>query len=136
MILDGQEGGSAGETLAIAYAFLATLFHRADHQLPFVVDSPAGPIDLAVRPKIGELIPKLSGQFIAFTISSERDKFVEPLKRSSNSEIQFVTLFRKGTKALELGEPKDGTVLETVDGLNVQGESFFNGFQIEEEEAY
>ena len=56
LILNGQEGGSSGETLSIAYAFLATLFHGSDHQLPFVVDSPAGPIDLAVRPKIGELI--------------------------------------------------------------------------------
>ena len=51
LILKGQEGGSVGETLSIAYAFLATLFNRSDHQLPFVVDSPAGPIDLAVRPK-------------------------------------------------------------------------------------
>ena len=136
LILEGQEGGSAGETLSIAYAFLATLFHRADHQLPFVVDSPAGPIDLAVRPRIGELIPKLSGQFIAFTISSERDRFVESLKRTSNSQVQFVTLFRKGSKELERAAHQGGVVSETTDGLNVLGEAFFNEFQLEEEEAY
>ncbi len=135
LILEGQEGGSVGETLSIAYAFLATLFHRSDHQLPFVVDSPAGPIDLAVRPKIGELIPNLTGQFIAFTISSERARFIAPLKRASHTEIQFVTLFRKGSEELELEAHEKGDVLETEDGLNVTGEDFFNDFQLEEEEA-
>jgi predicted nucleic acid-binding Zn-ribbon protein len=135
LILREQEGGSAGETLAIAYAFLATLFHRSDHQLPFVVDSPAGPIDLAVRRKIGELIPNLSGQFIAFTISSERAKFIAPLKQASNTEIQFVTLFRKSSEELKRVAYQIGTVVETDDGLNVEGEDFFNQFQLEEEEA-
>ena len=135
LILKGQEGGSVGETLSIAYAFLATLFHRSDHQLPFVVDSPAGPIDLAVRPKIGELIPNLSGQFIAFTISSERANFIGPLKRASNAEVQFVTLFRKGSEELERAAYQSGTVVETDDGLNVEGEGFFGEFQLEEEET-
>jgi uncharacterized membrane protein YdfJ with MMPL/SSD domain len=135
LILEGQEGGSVGETLSVAYAFLATLFHRSDHQLPFVVDSPAGPIDLAVRPKIGELIPNLTGQFIAFTISSERARFIAPLKRASNSDIQFITLFRKGSEELERAAHEKGSVLETDDGLNVTGEEFFNEFQLEEEEA-
>ena len=135
LILKGQRGGSVGETLSIAYAFLATLFHRSDHQLPFVVDSPAGPIDLAVRPRIGELIPNLSGQFIAFTISSERAQFIEPLKRASNAEIQFVTLFRKGSVDLMQVAYERGAVVETVDGLNVEGEDFFSEFQLEEEEA-
>ncbi|MEM9578443.1 MAG: hypothetical protein AAF999_15700 [Pseudomonadota bacterium] len=135
LILEGQEGGSVGETLSIAYAFLATLFHRSDHQLPFVVDSPAGPIDLAVRPKIGELIPNLTGQFIAFTISSERSRFITPLKRASHADIQFVTLFRKGSKELEQEAHDKGSVQETGDGLNVTGEAFFNDFQLDEEEA-
>ena len=135
LILEGQEGGSVGETLSIAYAFLATLFHRSDHKLPFVVDSPAGPIDLAVRPKIGELIPNLTGQFIAFTISSERAHFIAPLKRASNTDVQFITLFRKGSKDLQGAAHKKGIVLETGDGLNVMGEDFFNEFQVEEEEA-
>lgn len=135
LILKGQEGGSVGETLSIAYAFLATLFHRSDHQLPFVVDSPAGPIDLAVRPKIGELIPNLTGQFIAFTISSERERFIMPLKRASNTDVQFVTLFRKGSTDLESTARATGTVTETGDGMNVAGEDFFNDFQIDDEEV-
>ena len=135
LILEGQEGGSVGETLSIAYAFLATLFHRSDHQLPFVVDSPAGPIDLAVRPKIGELIPNLTGQFIAFTISSERERFIAPLKRASDADIQFLTLFRKGSDELREAAYQSGPVLETNDGLIVSGEKFFNDFQLEEEEV-
>ena len=135
LILEGQEGGSVGETLSIAYAFLSTLFHRSDHQLPFVVDSPAGPIDLAVRPKIGELIPKLTGQFIAFTISSERERFIAPLKRASDTDIQFLTLFRNGSDELREAANQSGSVIETDDGINVAGEEFFNDFQIEEEEV-
>ena len=129
LILTGQEGGSIGETLSIAYAFLATLFHRSDHQLPFIVDSPASPIDLAIRPKIGELIPKLTEQFIAFTISSERERFTASLKQASDNGIQFVTLFRKGSEELEDSARSIGTVTETSDGMIVEGENFFNDFQ-------
>ena len=140
LVLKGQEGGSAGETLSIAYAFLATLFHRSDHQLPFVVDSPAGPIDLTVRRKIGELIPKLArtgtGQFIAFTITTERDGFIEPLKRASNAEVCFITLFNKSLESamLQLEAYGKREVIETLDGLIVAGEEFFNEFQFSEEE--
>ena len=136
LILEGQEGASVGETLSVAYAFLATLFHRSDHQLPLVVDSPAGPIDMAVRPKIGELVPKLTGQFIAFTISSERAQFIAPLKRACSTEIQFITLFRKGPEDMQREAHKKGVVLETDDGLNVSGENFFSAFQLEEEESF
>ena len=135
LILQGQEGGSMGETLSVAWGFLATLFHRSEHELPFVVDSPTGSIDLAVRPKIGELIPNLTGQFIAFIISSERERFVSPLKNSSSEEVQLVTLFRKGPKELEDRARATGRFNETVDGLSVSGEEFFNDFQLDTEEA-
>jgi hypothetical protein len=134
LILEGQEGGSAGETLSIAYAFLATLFNRSDHELPFIVDSPAGPIDLAIRPRIAELIPKLTDQFIAFTISSEREGFVPKLKQSTADEVQFITLFRKG--ALRPDEiPSDQSLIkESTDGIVIEGEAFFNAFQLDTEE--
>ena len=135
LILQGQESGSEGETLSVAWGFLATLFHRSEHKLPFVVDSPAGSIDLAVRPKIGQLIPSLTGQFIAFMISSEREQFVEPLKRESSKEVQFVTLFRRGPSEIESRAKALGLCKETVDGLNVSGEAFFNEFQLNDEEG-
>ena len=134
LVLKGQEGGSAGETLSVAWGFLATLFHRTEHELPFVVDSPAGAIDLAIRPKIGELIPHLTGQFIAFTISSERARFVKPLKEASKDEVNFITLFRKGPSDLELRAKLSDHCVETLDGLCVNGESFFGEFQLDEEE--
>jgi DNA sulfur modification protein DndD len=134
LILRGQEGGSAGETLAIAYAFLATLFNRSEHQLPFVVDSPAGPIDLAVRPRIGNLIPKLTDQFIAFTISSEREGFVQRLKQATEGGVQFLTVFRKGTLAAQRVPTGTSPTAETVDGVLIEGEAFFNAFQLDKED--
>lgn len=133
LVLEGQEGGSVGETLSIAYGFLSTLFNRSEHQLPFVVDSPAGPIDLAVRPKIGELIPNLTSQFIAFTISSERERFVPRLMTASNGNVQFLTMFRKGSTELQRAARAAADVLETPDGFIVGGETFFNEFQLDEE---
>lgn len=134
LVLREQEGGSVGETLSVAYGFLATLFDRADHRLPFVVDSPAGPIDLAIRPKIGALIPKLTEQFIAFTISSERAQFVPDLKAASPNPIQFLTVFRKGNAALESQARATGQLSETADGCVVADEKFFSQFQLEKED--
>ncbi|WP_406260204.1 AAA family ATPase [Streptomyces chartreusis] len=133
LTLEGQGSGSAGENLSVAYAFLATLFDRSEQKLPFVVDSPAGPIDLGVRPKIGELIPRLTRQFIAFTISSERAQFTPKLKQASPGGVQFITLFRKGPQDLEEAARRVPEHVETTDGLLVPGESFFNAFQLEEE---
>lgn len=133
LVLKGQAGGSVGEQLSIAYAFLSTLFNRSDHQLPFVVDSPAGPIDLAIRPKIGELVPKLSNQFIAFTISSEREKFVDELEQSSKTPVQFITLFRKGATDIEAKARDLSSSVETVDGFCVEDKTFFYDFQIDSE---
>jgi len=134
LVLEGQEGGSVGETLSVAYGFLATLFDRSEHRLPFIVDSPAGPIDLEVRPKIGELVPRLSDQFVAFTISSERAQFVPRLKEASPTPIQFVTVFRRGKAELEARARATAEVEESADGVKVTGEAFFNAFQLETEE--
>lgn len=133
LVLDGQEGGSVGETLSVAYAFLSTLFDRSEHKLPFVVDSPAGAIDYAVRPRVGELIPHLGEQFIAFTISSERERFVQPLKSAAKGDVQFITLFRKGPAELEQIARQSGSYVETADGILVIGEPFFTQFQLDEE---
>ncbi|NDU74014.1 hypothetical protein GWI34_15410 [Actinomadura sp. DSM 109109] len=135
LVLEGQEGGSVGETLSIAYAFLSTLFHRSDQEIPFVVDSPAGPIDLAVRPEIAKLVPKLTGQFIAFTISSERAGFVSPLMLASQSEVQFLTVFRQGDQGLDRVVRTFPGHEETSDGFVVPGDIFFSEFQLETEEA-
>ncbi len=132
--LEGQAGSSVGETLSVAYAFLSTLFNRADNKLPFVVDSPANPIDLRVRSKVAELIPKLTHQFIAFTISSERVGFLVPLESAAEKPIQYLTMFRKGDRgapALEIA--RDGSVARTSDGVVVTGRLYFHAFHVETE---
>lgn len=134
--LRGQAGGSVGETLSVGYAFLSTLFNRAEqHQLPFVVDSPANPIDLDIRSKIGELVPKLTDQFIAFTISSEREKFLASLRKASAHPIRYMTLFRKGATPHETRAKAYASCVTTADGYLVVDEQFFNDFQLDAEEA-
>jgi len=135
LVLRGQSSGSAGENLSIGYAFLATLFNRADeHQLPFVVDSPANPIDYDIRPKIGQLAPALTDQFIAFVISSEREKFLPSLQKASNKEIKYVTLFRKGAGRHEAKALENPACVTTGDGFKIVDEKFFSEFQLDSEE--
>ena len=131
--LEGQEAGSVGETLSVAYAFMATLFNGVDRQLPFIVDSPANSIDNKVRTQVAELIPKLSKQFIAFTISSERGSFIAPLERSCNGDVQFITMFRKGDPALEHLANQYSNVVYTEDGVLVSDREFFWNFHKESE---
>ena len=136
LVLRGQSGGSAGETLSVGYAFLSTLFNRAgQHQLPFIVDSPANPIDFDIRPKIAEIMPNLTGQFIAFMISSEREKFLPSLKRAAGTEIQYITLFRKGARHLEEKALASPSCVETRDGFHVTDERFFEDFQLDDEDG-
>lgn len=133
--LSGQGGGSVGENLSVGYAFLSTLFRRANqHSLPFVVDSPANPIDLAIRSRIGELVPKLTDQFIAFVISSEREKFLPSLRSAANGDIQYITLFRAGSSDYESRAEALTDCIKSVDGFMVSDEAFFNEFQLDLED--
>lgn len=133
--LKDQAGGSAGENLCVAYAFLSTLFNRTDqYDLPFVVDSPANPIDLAIRTQIADLVPRLSHQFIAFTISSERERFVDVLERNAREDIRFLTLFRRGPQDLEQAARETDRFEESLDGMLVSDRDFFRSFQLETED--
>jgi len=129
----GKTGASVGETLGVAYAFLSTLFSRNEFHLPFVVDSPAGPLDRPKRTAVAELIPKLAGQFVAFVISTEHDGFQDALERACPGKIQYLTLFRKGDKKLERSALQEAQVTQTNDGMLVTGQDFFEGFQLEKE---
>lgn len=131
--LEGQDAGSVGETLSVAYAFMATLFSGADRQLPFIVDSPANAIDLKVRTEVAQIIPKLSDQFIAFTISSERGSFIGPLEKACNGNVQYITMFRKGDKLLEASAKEYKNTVYSDDGIFVPGREFFWNFHMESE---
>ncbi|GAB4179075.1 MAG: hypothetical protein Fur006_12030 [Coleofasciculaceae cyanobacterium] len=132
--LQGRGGASMGQTLSVSYAFLATLFNRSDHQLPFIVDSPAGALDLNVRPEVARLIPSLCDQFVAFTISSERQSFVDVLHQAANQQVQYLTLFRKTSRMNSLWQNiATEQRTETVDGVIVKGKDFFDCFDLDEE---
>lgn len=75
--LKSKESVSEGQGLAVAYAFLASLFQDAPYRLPFVVDSPAVSLDTRVRREVADLIPSLFEQVIFFVISSEREGFAD-----------------------------------------------------------
>ncbi|MEQ9552162.1 MAG: hypothetical protein RIM23_21450 [Coleofasciculus sp. G3-WIS-01] len=132
--LQGRGGASVGQTLSVSYAFLATLFNRSKHQLPFIVDSPAGALDLNVRPEVARLVPQLGKQFVAFTISSERQSFVDSLHQAAQGNVQYLTLFRKTSPIDALWQNSDSNQLtETVDGVMVTGKEFFERFDLDEE---
>lgn len=84
---------SEGQSLAVAYAFLTSLFEDAPYRLPFVVDSPAVSLDIAVRREVGELIPDLFEQMIMFVISSERPGFADAFY--DRPGVQYVTLWKE-----------------------------------------
>lgn len=132
LLLEGKDDGSVGETLSVAYAFLSTLFNQTEHRLPFIVDSPAGPIDLRVRKEVAALIPKLTSQFVAFTISSEREGFLDPLERAAKNQIQYLTVFRKTSTSLA-ASARNHRFHETNDGICVHGRDFFRSFHLDTE---
>lgn len=132
--LQGRGGASVGQTLSVSYAFLASLFNRSNHQLPFIVDSPAGALDLNVRPEVARLVPQLGKQFVAFTISSERQSFVDSLHQAAQGNVQYLTLFRKTSRMDALWQNVDSNqITETVDGVMVTGKDFFERFDLDEE---
>ncbi|RZJ90682.1 MAG: hypothetical protein EOO20_07435 [Chryseobacterium sp.] len=131
--LKGKDGGSVGETLSVGYAFLSSLLSNTEQSLPLVVDSPSGPIDLEIRPEIAKLIPKLTDQFIAFTISSEIQGFVLHLITAASEEIHFVTLFRKGNKHEATAFMDGNNCKQSEDGIWVTGKKYFDNFHTEAE---
>ena len=91
-VLESKQHVSEGQSLAIAYAFLTSLFEQAPYSLPFVVDSPAGSLDLEVRREVAELVPDLFNQLVMFLISSERDAFADPFY--ARTGVNYRTIWR------------------------------------------
>jgi DNA sulfur modification protein DndD len=128
-----QDGASVGQTLSIGYTFLMSALNRGTNDFPLVVDSPAGSLDDGRRREVGKLIPSMCSQFVAFTISTEREHFVDALEESTN-DIKYVTLFRKtpGTKEMEKKLPSSG-VTSTRNGIVVSDRGYFHDFKMLEE---
>jgi DNA sulfur modification protein DndD len=132
LVLRNQEGASVGQTLSVGYTFLTTLLNRGQHKFPLIVDSPANPLDANVRREIGSLVPELCDQFVALTISTEREGFVPALDKKSKGNIKYITVFRKtpGTAHLLKLLPKKG-VTQTQNSVVIEGKEYFDQFDIE-----
>lgn len=133
--LKNRKRGSEGQTLSVSYSFLATIFNQSTYQLPFIVDSPALSLDLNVRREVASFIPSLFEQFFAFTISSEREGFIDTLhQKTANEEVQYLTLFSKVSQTQHLWENLDDSfVAETSNGILVEGKEFFDKFDLKNE---
>jgi DNA sulfur modification protein DndD len=113
LTLSDRDGVSVGQELSIAYAFLSTLFSQSPHELPFIVDTPAAPLDLEVRREVAEILPNLFSQVVVFITSSERNNFAD--QYYSRDDCVFLTIKKEADK------------VTLVDDLN-----FFQNFQSEE----
>ncbi len=97
--LTRKENVSEGQSLSIAYAYLASLFEEATHRLPFVIDSPAIPLDSEMRREVIKVVPELFEQTIMFVISTERKDFAE--RFYGRDGARFITLVRGEAGAAE-----------------------------------
>jgi hypothetical protein len=100
LVLKDKEGASEGQTLAIAYSFLGSLFEASAFELPFVVDSPAGSLDLDVRRQVSQILPELFRQIIVFITSGERKGFAEHFYRMKD-DVQFLTVGKNRVGVVE-----------------------------------
>jgi DNA sulfur modification protein DndD len=92
--LKGKPGASEGQSLAIAYSFLGSMFDSSSHKLPFLVDTPTGPLDLDIRHQVSLILPKLFKQLIVFITSGEREGFSENFYELKN-DVQFLTIIKR-----------------------------------------
>lgn len=92
-----KSGISEGQSLAVAYAYLSTLFENSAVDMPFVIDSPAVSLDHKVRAEVAPIITTLFDQVLAFIISTEKPGFVENLQPDTEAGINYYTVYQTGT---------------------------------------
>jgi hypothetical protein len=117
LILKDRSGVSEGQTLAIAYSYICSLFEHSPYVFPFVIDSPAAAMDLEVRREVAFIIPSLFKQLIIFVTSGERAGFAEKLYNIDG--VHYITVE---------GKEDEEQVLCTL------GKDYFAAYQCEEEE--
>jgi DNA sulfur modification protein DndD len=135
LVLQDRDSGSTGQNLAVGYTFLAEALHKGAHDFPLIVDSPAGPLDHAVRREIATMVPHLCKQFVAFTISTEREAFLEPLESSALDDVKYVTVFRKTRGNAELMRDLPAGHVDNGSSVVVTGRDYFVRFALSDEEG-
>lgn len=99
LVLEGKAGASEGQTLAVAYAYIGTLFEHSRFEFPFIVDSPAAPMDLSVRREVAQVLPELFQQAVIFVTSSEKKGFAEVF--FEREDAQYLTIKGEKGQAVE-----------------------------------
>ena len=117
LVLQGRSGASEGQTLAIAYAYICSLFEHSTYEFPFIIDSPAASMDLDVRREVASVIPTLFKQLVIFVTSGEVAGFAE--KMYPLNDVLYLTV--------EGDHDGDGAKCTT-------GKDYFATYQCEEEE--
>lgn len=132
--LRGQDGASVGQTLAVGYTFLTTLLSRGAHKFPLVVDSPAGSLDDGVRTRVGRMIPTLCEQFVAFTISTEREYFLQALEEVAGDSMVYLTAFRTTNGMQGIVDSLPACAIRSIDGAVVSDREYFLKFEMPQEQ--
>ena len=117
LVLQGRSGASEGQTLAIAYAYICSLFEHSSFDFPFVVDSPAASMDLDVRREVATVIPQLFKQLVIFVTSGEIAGFAEKMYQLDG--VSYFTV-----EGEHNGQPAKCTL----------GQEYFSTYQSEEDE--
>jgi DNA sulfur modification protein DndD len=137
IVLEGRGGASMGQTLAVGYAFLSTLFHRGHNEFPFIVDAPVIALDSNVRREVGTYLPSVCSQFAAFVLDTEREAFVASLEESSGADVLYLTAFEDSPRNEDLlnrsSQVDPQMVTRSEDGVVVRGRNFFDAATFTEE---
>jgi DNA sulfur modification protein DndD len=134
LVLDGQGGASLGQTLAVGYAFLTTLFGRGGHEFPFVVDAPVTALDGRVRMQVAQIIPRVSAQFVTFILDTEKPNFVPVLEQHYGDDLLYLTAFEDSEKNADLlAILPDAGVTRSRNGVIVAGREYFARATFKEE---
>ena len=66
------------------------MFEDAELEFPFIIDSPAGSMDLVKRKAVADIVPQVFNQMIAFVTSAEVEQFADQFYQ--NKDAQYVTI--------------------------------------------
>lgn len=102
LIFEDRENLSEGQNLAVAYAYIGTLFEHSHNQFPFIVDSPAAAFDLNMRREVAKVMPGLFQQMIIFVTSGEKHGFAETYY--SRNDVKYYTIEGERDKEAECHE--------------------------------
>jgi DNA sulfur modification protein DndD len=128
LTVNNRAGMSKGEEATLGYAFLMTLFDTGSDLLPFIVDSPATPLDASSGYQLSKLLVKSHRQFIGFMTSRDKVGFIDGFIETK--DVRYSTHFRDDSEHWS-DEVKDNNedAIVTGNGVSIYGLDFFKQFQ-------